>query len=61
MCMFVYHFTPTDKYVQIESALNAEFNEAHVSADIKRMKMYASALQQFSKVSTPIHSVAIFT
>ena len=54
-------FIPTDKYVQIESALNTEFNEAHVSADIKRMKMYASALQQFSRVSTlnNVHTVII--
>ena len=28
----------------------SKFQEAHVAADIRRMKLYASALQQFSKV-----------
>ena len=38
------------KYVEIESSLVKKFEEAHISADIPRMKIYASTLQQFSKV-----------
>ena len=44
-------FSIIDKYVEIETSLVAKFKEAHISADIPRMKIYASALQQFSKVS----------
>jgi len=61
MCMYIHECIflclPSDKYVQIESALNTEFNEAHISADIKRMKMYASALQQFSKVKSTLNNI----
>ena len=39
-----------DKYVEIEKSLVTKFKEAHISADIPRMKIYATALQQFTQV-----------
>ena len=39
------------KYVDIERQLGQKFMEAIQSSDVKRMKMYATTLQQFQKVS----------
>ena len=36
----------------------AKFKEAHISADTPRMKIYASALQQFTKVSKCLRYLA---